>query len=117
MNKKQIILASASPRRTSLLNEANINHIVIPSDCEEIIDHTLKPIEIVKSLSYQKAKSVFKNNQDSIVIGSDTIVVINDEILGKPIDESDAIRMLSLLQNKTKSEPHKRTRESFWRLQ
>lgn len=99
MNNKQIILASASPRRTSLLNEANISHIVIPSNCEEVIDHTLKPIEIVKSLAYQKAKSVFQNNQASTIIGADTIVVINDEILGKPKDEQDAIRMLNLLQD------------------
>lgn len=94
-----IILASKSPRRTEILSMLNIPHQIIPSEEDEIIDEKLSPIEVVKSLAYQKAKSIFRNHQDAVVIGSDTIVVINDEILGKPKDEQDAIRMLSLLQN------------------
>lgn len=95
----KIILASKSPRRTEILSMLNIPHQIIPSEEEEIIDKSLTPIEVVKSLAHQKALSVFKKHQDSIVIGSDTIVVINNEILGKPKDEHDAIRMLNLLQN------------------
>ncbi len=96
-----IILASASPRRTQILTQANIPHIVIPSNEEEKLDQNLTYIEIVKSLSYQKAKSVFKNHQEDLIIGADTIVVINNEILGKPKDEPEAIKMLQKLSDKT----------------
>ena len=96
-----IILASKSPRRTEILNLMNIKHIIIPSQEEEIIDNQLPPHEIVKSLAYQKASSISKHHPTDLVIGSDTIVVINNQILGKPKDKLDAINMLQLLQNKT----------------
>lgn len=96
-----IILASKSPRRTEILNLMNIKHIIIPSQEEEKIEKQLSPKEVVKSLAYQKANSIAKDHPNDLVIGSDTIVVINDEILGKPKDYNDAIRMLTLLQNNT----------------
>ena len=96
-----IILASKSPRRTEILSLMNIEHIVIPSKEEEKIEKQLSPIEVVKSLAFQKANSIAKNHPDDLVIGSDTIVVINNEILGKPKDYEDAVRMLTLLQNNT----------------
>lgn len=99
MNKK-IILASASPRRTEILTLAKINHEVIVKDHKEVIDQTKTPIQIVKSLAYQKAKAVFDDYQDDIVIGADTIVVC-DKILGKPKDRLDAYKMLKMLSNKT----------------
>ena len=86
----QIILASSSPRRTQILNEAHINHIIIPSKCEEIINKDDLPYQVVESLSYQKAYDVYKDNKSSLVIGADTIVVVDDIILGKPIDKEDA---------------------------
>lgn len=97
----KIILASASPRRTEILSLANITHIVIPSTCEEIVEEGLSPYEVVESLSYQKAYDVAKDHPYDLVIGSDTIVTINGEILGKPKDEQDAIRMLEKLSNAT----------------
>lgn len=99
MNKREIILASASPRRTEILTLASIKHIVKPSTCEEIVDNTLTPSEVVESLSYQKAKDVFDKNSDSIVIGADTIVTINGIILGKPHSKEEAIHMLNLLSD------------------
>lgn len=96
-----IILASASPRRTEILKLAMIDHLVIPSTCEEVIENGLKPFQVVESLSYQKAIDVFKNHQEDIVIGADTIVTINDLILGKPHSEDEAIQMLELLSGKT----------------
>lgn len=96
-----IILASKSPRRTQILTEMGIKHLIIPSQQEEIIDNQLTPEEIVKSLAYQKAASISVLYPADLVIGSDTIVVINNEILGKPKDKLDAIRMLKLLQNNT----------------
>lgn len=100
MNKQNIILASASPRRTEILDLAKIKHHVIVLDHEEIIDNNKKPIEIVKDLAYQKANAVFKEHIEDIVIGADTIVVL-DEILGKPKNREDAYRMLKKLSNKT----------------
>jgi septum formation protein len=97
----QVILASTSPRRTEILSNAKIKHIVIPSNAEEVIDETLSKKEVVKNLSYIKAYDIYQNHQNDLVIGADTIVVIDDKILGKPKDEQDAYRMLSLLSGKT----------------
>lgn len=101
MKKLQIILASGSPRRTEILTLAHINHKVIPSTCEEIIDSSLTPNDVAESLSYQKALDVFKKNLDSLVIGADTIVTVDEKILGKPKNYEDAIYMLQLLSNRT----------------
>lgn len=97
---KNIILASASPRRTQILNLAKIKHQVISLPHEEIIDSTMDPEEIVQNLAYQKASLVLEKYPDSIVIGADTIVYL-DEILGKPKDKQDAYQMLKKLSNKT----------------
>lgn len=96
-----IILASASPRRTEILKLAGIKHQVIPSHCKEHIEKGLQPFEVVESLSYQKAIDVFEQHKESIVIGADTIVVIDNCILGKPHHEEEAIQMLSLLSHRT----------------
>ena len=95
------ILASKSPRRTEILSLMNIEHIIIPSTEEEVIEPNLSPEEVVKSLAYQKAHSISKQYPNELVIGSDTIVVINNQILGKPKDYNDAVKMLKLLQNNT----------------
>ena len=94
-----VILASSSPRRTEILTNANILHQVVPSSCEEIVEINLKPFEVVESLSYQKAKDVSAKYPNDIVIGADTIVVINDQILGKPHSEEEAINMLESISD------------------
>lgn len=96
-----IILASSSPRRTEILNLANIKHLVIPSNCEEVVDEKLSPSKVVESLSLQKASSVATCNKNDIVIGADTIVTIDGLILGKPKNKIDAIKMLMLLSDRT----------------
>ncbi|MBR3833038.1 MAG: septum formation protein Maf [Lachnospiraceae bacterium] len=106
---KNIILASQSPRRKELLAQAGFSFEIITSDVEEIITHT-KPWEIAESLSSQKAEDVFnkvidKYGEDKadnyLVIGADTIVAIEDRILGKPKDRADAYDMMKLLSGKT----------------
>ncbi len=97
----QIILASNSPRRTEILTIANINHQVIPSYCEEKIDAHLEPWEVVETLSYQKALDIAKQYPDDIIIGADTVVVIDNQILGKPKTKEEAIKMLASLSGKT----------------
>ena len=95
-----IILASASPRRKQLLGEIVKNFLVLPSNEKE--DECFgAPQEVAKQLSYIKAKSVFDNHQNCLVIGADTIVVHQDQILGKPKDKQQAIQMLTSLSGKT----------------
>ncbi len=96
----KIILASASPRRQELLTKAGIIFDIIPSQVEEIFNKEVSVEEAVMDLAHQKAKWVKdKEKTKALVIGSDTIVVINNEVLGKPKDHDDAVRMLSLLEN------------------
>lgn len=95
-----IILASNSPRRKELLSLANVNFKVIPSKCDEILNEDLDIGKRIEDVAYQKAKEVFDNNPKDIVIGADTVVVINKKILGKPKNEEDAKKMINLLQGK-----------------
>lgn len=96
-----LILASSSPRRIELLGFLNIPFTAISSDIEEIIDPLLSVEQVASSLAQQKALHVFKQHPEDVVIGSDTIVVVDNTILGKPKDKEDAKRMLKLLSNKT----------------
>ena len=97
----KLILASNSPRRKELLLNAGYNFKIIPSDSEENADKTLPPDKYTESLAYEKAISVFNNNSDSIVIGADTVVYLNGEILGKAKTEKEAEITLKKLSNAT----------------
>jgi len=96
----QLILASGSPRRKEILEQCNIPFTVQVSNTEEIIRST-KPEDVVKELALQKAQDVHKNYgaENTIVLGADTIVAYEDEILGKPRDKADAFRMIHMLQD------------------
>ncbi|MBQ8983176.1 MAG: septum formation inhibitor Maf [Lachnospiraceae bacterium] len=96
---QRLILASASPRRTELLTQAGYSFEVIPSQVEEIITKT-RPSDVVMELAAQKAQDVARNHEDAIVIGADTIVAYEDQILGKPASALDAVNMLKMLQGK-----------------
>lgn len=99
----KIILASASPRRKELLELLNVKFKVIPSTIKEITTKKL-PNDIVIDLAKQKANDVkSKVNQDCIIISADTIVVLNNKIMGKPKNQDDAFNMLKALQNNTHS--------------
>ncbi len=95
----KLILASGSPRRKELLALLNIPFEVIVSNFDERIDQDKKLEDEIKRLSFGKAKSVFEKNEDAVVIGADTIVTIDNKVLGKPKDQEDAKRMLTLLSN------------------
>lgn len=94
-----IILASASPRRKQLLGEIVKDFLVLPSNADEnvVCDN---PEQMVKQLSFIKAKDVFDSHSDCLVIGADTIVVFDDKILGKPKDKKQAWDMLASLSGK-----------------
>lgn len=96
---KKLVLASASPRRKELLSQIGLDFIVCPSDAEEVITKTV-PAEIVMELAKTKAEAIWKKTEQEncIVLGADTIVVKDDEILGKPKDDQDAARMIQMLQ-------------------
>ena len=95
------ILASASPRRKELLEQAGYKFEIIPSDFEESVPEGLAPKDIVEGLAYQKALDVYSMRPDRIVLGADTIVCFDGEILGKPKDKEDAKRMLKMLSGQT----------------
>jgi septum formation protein len=97
----RIILASASPRRKQLLEWAEISFDVQPSGVDERIPEGLLTSEIPVFLASQKASAVRKYvDGKKIILAADTIVVLDLQMLGKPVDRADAIRMLSLLSGR-----------------
>lgn len=98
--KYNIILASSSPRRKEILSLVGIDFKVCSSNNDEIITKS-KPDEIVSELSYMKAMDICENTtEDALIIGADTMVAIDGQVLGKPKDREDAFHMLELLQGK-----------------
>ena len=97
----RIVLASQSPRCIALLRQIGLVPEVIPSKIEETMDIALSPSENAMRLAEAKAIEVGGRLGEGIIIGADTIVLLNGEYLGKPVDRSDAIRMLELLSGRT----------------
>jgi septum formation protein len=98
------ILASASPRRRELLAQAGFTFDVVPAHVPEVQKPGEDPIHFVTRLAREKAEAVAATHAltpDTLVLGADTIVVVDEEILGKPRDEADAARMLRSLSGKT----------------
>jgi septum formation protein len=95
-----LILASSSPRRGELLKAAGINFLTVPVDIDESVLKLEPPGEHVRRLAMEKAQAAFAKHPDAVVIGADTIVLIGGEVMGKPRDNEDAIRMLRLLSGR-----------------
>lgn len=98
--RMKLVLASASPRRKELLEQIGLAFEI---DVCNLAEMTTKknPEEVVKDLSYQKARNVFENGHDrEVVIGADTVVSIDNEILGKPADREEAFSMIHKLQGR-----------------
>lgn len=96
---KKIILASGSPRRKELLTQIGITYEIQKAEGEEVITSTV-PTEVVKELSLQKAQEVAGCCDGDVIIGADTVVAAEGEILGKPVDRADAIRMIRMIQGR-----------------
>jgi septum formation protein len=94
---QNLILASSSPRRKELLETLRLKFAISSSEVDESFEPGLSPEEIVMELAERKAQAIFNENSDAFVIGADTIVVANNEVLGKPTDEAEAISMLKIL--------------------
>jgi septum formation protein len=96
-----LVLASASPRRQELLRNAGIAFIARPTNIPEVPLKGEKPSDFVLRMAREKAMAVFLERPDDFVLGADTIVILDGEILGKPRDGADAARMLRLLSGRT----------------
>jgi len=101
VNLPPLILASASPRRAELLQLLKLKFRVVTSDATEVLDEQLSPFEVCQLNARRKARAVAKKNPDSIVLGADTLVFLDGEIMGKPASRADAERMLTRLQGRT----------------
>ncbi len=96
-----LILASQSPRRRELLRREGVRFDVVVKDTAEEHDAALPPQVLCARNAAAKAEAVAADYPQATVLGADTLVFIDGEPLGKPIDEADALRMLSLLQGRT----------------
>lgn len=96
-----IILASASPRRRELLGQIGVECDVIPSEIDEQPFRDELPFNYVRRMAAEKAMAITERYPDRIVLGADTDVVVDDRILGKPIDRDDYIAMFSLLSGRS----------------
>ncbi len=95
-----LILASASPRRAELLRNAGISFIVEPAHVPEQPMPNEPSLEYAKRLARDKARAIFDRHPDNVVLGADTIVVVDEHLLEKPRDGEDAARMLRLLSGR-----------------
>ena len=95
-----IILASSSPRRRQLLKTICDDFKIIPSDVNEDVSPTLSPLEAVLEIAKRKGDKIHEQYPHDIVISADTIVILDNQIIGKPKDEEDAKHLLRLLSGK-----------------
>ncbi len=99
--KYQIWLASSSPRRKKLLEQLNISFKTISVDIDETIGKNEKPLNAVKRLSAEKMRKAKEKIKEGVIITADTIVVLDKEIIGKPANKKDALKILEKLSGKT----------------
>ncbi len=100
---KKIILASSSPQRQELFQKFGFEFWVVPSNFDESSLTIGDPERLVKALALAKAKRVAEVNEDAVVVGADTVVVLGDQVYGKPRDREHAKEMLTKLSGSTHS--------------
>lgn len=98
---KPLVLASASPRRSELLRQVGAAFVVRPSAAEETAEAPDHPEEQARVLALVKAEDIARGEDNAIVLGADTIVVLENRVLGKPADDGDALAMLRALRGRT----------------
>jgi septum formation protein len=96
-----LVLASASPRRQELLRNAGIPFVVQSTNIPEVPQPGEAPRAFAERMAREKTLAVFRRRPNDFVLGADTIVIVDGEILGKPRDSADAVRMLSMLSGRT----------------
>ncbi len=100
-NETRLVLASTSPRRDAILNQIGLDHVSVASEVDEKSIKITSPRAYARTLAVLKASSVAPKFKDSIVIGADTIVVLDGKVLGKPESEEHAASMLQNLSGRT----------------
>ena len=95
-----LVLASASPRRQELLRNAGISFVVQPADVDETPISAESARDCAVRLAREKALKIWRIRPQDVVLGADTVVVVDGEILGKPVDAEDAARMLRVLSGR-----------------
>ena len=101
MKLPPLILASASPRRAELLRLLKVDFQIMPGKVEEVAHEHLSPLEVCQLNAHRKAFALAKKIPDALVLGADTLVFLDHEILGKPRDLAEAEKMLGRLQGRT----------------
>lgn len=96
----KLVLASSSPRRQELMEMMGLDFTIVPSKINEEEYSGLKPIDLARELARAKAEEVAELVEEAIVIGSDTIVVLDGFVIGKPLDKSEAVKMLKKIQDR-----------------
>ena len=97
----QYVLASKSPRRQEMMKIISSDFIVAVEDINEEVSYKLSPIEAVQDIAKRKGEAVEKNYPNDLIISADTVVVLDNKIIGKPKDENDAKKILKSLSNKS----------------
>ncbi|MCX5717052.1 MAG: Maf family protein [Nitrospirae bacterium] len=100
---KEIVLASASPRRREILELTGLRFRVDTSRYEETLVHTVNPHNLAKRLSLEKARAVAGKYKDALIIAADTFIVFKGKLLGKPHTSKEARNMLTMLNGKSHS--------------
>lgn len=95
-----LVLASASPRRKEILKNLGYEFECLPVDIDESVPNGTNPVKAVTELARKKAAATFELRPDCVVIGSDTVVVLDGKILGKPRDRDHAFEMLKSLSGR-----------------
>lgn len=98
---RDIILASASPRRREIMDKLHVRYRVVVSNVSERMPETGSPEEKIRAVAYQKADAVFAEHPEELIVAADTVVEIDGEILGKPHSMSQARKMLEKLSGRT----------------
>ena len=98
--REKLILASGSPRRRELLTAVGWEFEAVTAGIDESVLNAEDPATYVQRLARSKAEAVAAKLSNGLVLGADTTVVVDDQILGQPVDDRDAVRMLSLLNGK-----------------
>jgi len=96
----KLVLASSSPRRQELMEMMRLDFTIVPSKIEEEEYSGLKPVDLVRELARAKAEEVAELVEEAVVVGSDTIVVLDGVVIGKPVDQSEAVKMLKKMQDR-----------------
>ncbi|MDN5344745.1 MAG: nucleoside triphosphate pyrophosphatase [Clostridia bacterium] len=101
MKTTRLILASASPRRRELLARLGLGFTIQPSEVDESGYRDLPPADKVEALALAKARAVAATAEGALVIGADTVVVLQGQVLGKPASAAEAVAMLEFLSGRT----------------